>query len=204
MKDDITGVVLAGGRSSRMGVDKALVKINQYPMIDYALAALRPNCKEVIISSNHLKTYRDFEIRRDALSIQAPFVGLYSCLKSITTDLCFVLSCDMPLITSDFVRWLLSMHPHSSEITVPMHPEGTVEPLCAIYSKSVLPLMEEMILDENYQLKYLIHHAKSRLVNVQHRFSGFPSLVFSNINTPEGLTWLKRNASELLPKLTPP
>jgi molybdopterin-guanine dinucleotide biosynthesis protein A len=97
----ITGIVLAGGRSSRMGEDKSLMKLNGKALVEYSINALRPLCDKVIISSN-IAAY-DFtgcEVWPDELPDQAPIIGIYSCLKRSETELNVILSCDIPLMST--------------------------------------------------------------------------------------------------------
>lgn len=184
---EVTGIILAGGKSSRMGCDKALIQINGKHMIDYSIEALTPVCRNVIISANQFTQYKNFEICPDNLSITAPIIGIFSCLTKIKTTAAFVLSCDMPLIDQYFVKYLLSFHSDDFEITIPVHNSGKIEPLCAVYSVRVLEKINAMIMAGNYKLQDLINNSVKNVVDVKNDYRDFNPIIFSNINSPEDL-----------------
>ncbi len=95
----VTGVVLAGGRSSRMGQDKSLMLFNGRPLISYAIDTLRQVCDQVVISANQsVYEFTGCTVWPDIMPFQAPMIGIYSCLKRSKTYWNFFLSCDMPLV----------------------------------------------------------------------------------------------------------
>ena len=104
-----TGIILAGGKSSRMGEDKGLVLLNGKPMIQYVIEALKEVVSDIIIISNNA-SYNKFRIPvyADLIKDKGPVGGIYTGLYHSTTELNFCISCDVPMISSDFILWLLN------------------------------------------------------------------------------------------------
>jgi molybdenum cofactor guanylyltransferase len=180
MKKGVTGIVLAGGMSTRMGTDKSLLLLNGKTLICHAITALSPLCDKVVISSNK-QTY-DFtecEVWPDLLPQQAPMIGIYSCLKRSTTETNIFLSCDMPLITSGILEYLL-FHSLNHNITIPVH-DLQIEPLCGIYKKNCLPVIEQFIAEKNFKMRDLFALANCQYVKIEDRQIN----LFQNVNTKE-------------------
>lgn len=181
----ITGIVLAGGRSSRMGEDKSLMKLNGKSLVEYSIDALKPLCDKVIISSNNPDyNFTGCEVWPDELFDQAPIIGIYSCLKRSETDINIFLSCDMPLMSTLMVRYLLTKAADFG-ITVPIHDNGRIEPLCGIYKKSTIGILKKFIDKGNYRLNDCIREASHQLVLVDSEIACCSPNIFLNINTPD-------------------
>jgi molybdopterin-guanine dinucleotide biosynthesis protein A len=180
----ITGIVLAGGKSSRMGSDKSKMVLNGKTLIEYSIEALRPLCETVVISSNNsIYDYTGCEVWADELPDGSPMIGIYSCLKRSLTETNIILSCDMPLINKLLLEYLLSSS-KDFDITVPIHGNNLIEPLCGIYKKSCIDVLKGFIDNGNYRLNEFIRSASHLLVNVG-QSTDFPESLFSNINTPD-------------------
>ncbi len=186
----ITGFVLAGGQSRRMGIDKSLMPLNGKTLIEYSIEALRPLCNSIIISSNNsIYDFTGCEVWPDELQVQAPIVGIYSCLKRSKTDINIILSCDMPLISTTIIEYLLenSVNHH---ITVPVHQNGFIEPLCGIYKQSAIAILKEFIDKRNFRLNDCILVSSHCLVPA-YQLSFFSPNTFININTHEDFNGLQ-------------
>ena len=186
----ITGIVLAGGRSRRMGEDKSLIKLNGKPLVEYSIDALKPLCDKVIISSNnpHFE-FTGCEVWPDELPDQAPMIGIYSCLKRSETELNIFLSCDMPLISTSMIGFLLAKSA-AFDITVPIHENGQIEPLCGIYKKSSIVIIKEFIDSRNYRLNECIRSASCQFIPVDSQIPCNTPNLFLNINTPTDFGYL--------------
>ncbi|MDP2335425.1 MAG: molybdenum cofactor guanylyltransferase [Bacteroidota bacterium] len=181
----ITGIVLAGGRSSRMGSDKSLMELKDKSLVEYAIDALKPLCSKVVISSNNsVYGFTGCEVWPDELPDGAPMIGIYSCLKRSETEINIILSCDMPLMSTAMLEYLLA-NSENYDITVPVHSDGFIEPLCGIYKQSSIEILKEFIDRSNFRLNQCIQAASSQLVPVGPQLSFFSSSLFSNINTPD-------------------
>jgi molybdopterin-guanine dinucleotide biosynthesis protein A len=181
----ITGIVLAGGRSSRMGSDKSLMKLKDKALIEYAIDALKPLCSKVVISSNNfIYEFTGCEVWPDELPDRAPMIGIYSCLKRSKTDVNIILSCDMPLMSTEMLEYLLE-NSLNFDITVPVHGNQFIEPLCGIYKKSSIEILKECIGNGNFSLNQCIQSGTSRLVPVGPKLPFYSPELFSNINYRE-------------------
>ena len=186
----ITGIVLAGGRSSRMGEDKSLMRLNGKTLIEYSIDALRPICEKVIISSNNPNyDFTGCEVWPDELPDQAPIIGIYSCLKRSKTELNIILSCDIPLMSASMIGFLLAKSA-DYDITVPVHDNGQIEPLCGVYKKSSQEILKEFIESGNFRLNDCIRSASYQFIPVDAQIPCNTPNLFLNINTPSDFGYL--------------
>jgi molybdenum cofactor guanylyltransferase len=187
---NITGVVLAGGRSSRMGQDKALLVWKGRPLIRHAIDILGELCQKVVISaSKDDYGFTTCEVWPDEWDVQAPMSGIYSCLKRSQHDWIMVLSCDMPLVDPRLFQALLS-YSTGYDIVVPVHDGGFIEPLCGVYSKGALPKLEQSLSRQSYSMKQFIFSGKSRLMEIGPELEFYREDLFFNVNTKDNFDLL--------------
>ena len=186
----ITGFVLAGGLSSRMGEDKSLMLFRGKPLIMHAIEALTPLCENVIISSNHLVyDFTGCDVWPDELPVLAPVNGLYSCLKRSKTEWNFILTCDMPFTGSQLFAYLLEQA-HGEDAVIPLHGQGLVEPLCGLYNRSTLEALERRVEVEQYGILKLLQSIRCRYVDIGPDQEFYHKDMFSNLNSPADLDML--------------
>jgi molybdenum cofactor guanylyltransferase len=107
--DEVTGVVLAGGKSKRMGQDKALLMLNGKPLIQHVAQALQAVFAEVIVSANStVYNFLDLPVARDVYPDYGPLGGIHAALGSVKTPYIFVAPCDTPLLVPAIVEKLLA------------------------------------------------------------------------------------------------
>ena len=183
----ITGFVLAGGLSSRMGEDKSLMLFRGKRLIMYAIEALSPVCEKVIISSNHfVYDFTGCEVWPDELPVQASINGLYSCVKRSETDWNFILTCDMPFTGSQLLTYL-SDQAHSEDAVIPVHGRGLVEPLCGLYNRSALNVLEQRVKAGQYSILKFLQSILCRYVKIGPEQEFYHKEMFSNLNSPADL-----------------
>jgi molybdenum cofactor guanylyltransferase len=183
----VTGFVLAGGLSSRMGEDKSLMLFRGKPLIMYAIEALSPLCEKVIISSNQLVyDFTGCDVWPDELPVQASINGLYSCLKRSETDWNLILTCDMPFTGSQLFAYLFDQA-HGEDAVIPVHGQELVEPLCGIYNRSALSMLEQRLQDGQYSIAELLQSICCRFVKIGPAQEFYQKEMFSNLNSPEDL-----------------
>lgn len=173
-----------------MGTDKSLMLLHGKPIISHVIEAIKPLCDQVVISAN--KSVYDFtgcEVWPDLHPIQAPMIGIYSCLERSSTDLNVVVSCDIPFVETGLFSHLLS-NMGSNDIIVPVH-DSYMEPLCAIYRKKIVPELHLYIERQNYRLFEFIEHASHRCLDIS--ASKFSARNFMNINTLDEFDQAHRN-----------
>ena len=178
-QNSITGVVLSGGESSRMGEDKSIMLIGEQAMIKYSLEALKPFCKEVFISTNK-EGHKSFQYPTisDEYKKIGPIAGIHSALKNANTDFVMILPCDSPMVKKEFVKFLILQIKQNTKAIVPKY-DNNLEPLFAIYHQSILPIVELQIKSKDYKLVNLLSKVDVETIEVKDRSC------FVNINTPE-------------------
>lgn len=178
LNKNITGVIMAGGKSSRMGTDKGLMNFNGKPMVLYTIELLTSIFDTVIISSNSVE-YERFGLKcfPDVYKNCGPIGGLHTILQSLKTEFAFVISCDMPLVSTEDVIKIIN-HCNQFQIVIPLI-NNMLEPLCAIYSKTLLPEIEERIQSNRYKLADLVEHSNTKYIDFNSEKG------FRNFNTKE-------------------
>jgi molybdenum cofactor guanylyltransferase len=182
-KVEITGIVLAGGKSSRMGTNKSLLVWKGKTLVEHAIDSLKPFCSKVVISSSkQLYDFTGCETWPDLIPQQAPMIGIYSSLKHTDTEINLILSCDMPLVSIDLLKYLLD-NSNGYKITIPVNENDMLEPLCGIYSRTILPEMEKHILRKNFRLHEFIETCSPQLLTINKELPFYKEDLFMNINT---------------------
>jgi len=185
----ITGIVLSGGKSRRMGKEKGLCEFRGKPLISYSIEVLDSLCETVIVSANNqLEKYEKlgFQVISDEYQEVGPLGGLYSCLKQSKTEINLVLSCDTPFVTKALFVELLP-YAHSFDAVIPRHPNGFLEPLTALYHRSALLQMEQQLAAGRYKMIDLLERINTKYVAIGSGNPGLNISVFHNLNSPEDL-----------------
>lgn len=146
MQEKATAIIMAGGASSRMGVDKSMLSINGRPMIEKISESLRDTFDQILISANEADkySYLGLEVVPDKVTGQGPLMGIASALEASANELNFVVACDIPNISIRFVRRMLAQA-DGADIVIPTTGDGKYEPLFAVYSKSALKAINEVL-----------------------------------------------------------
>lgn len=186
---DATAVILAGGKSTRLGYDKQTLRINGNYLIDRILELLTPVFKEVIIVSNNPDFHRDRDCRvaSDTFQDSGPLGGLHAGLEAASFPVCYLTACDMPWISVPYMVYLLECYRAQLEVEVIITGFGKmVEPMNGLYAKSLTPRIGSLIGNQRLKMTALIDQANAYVVpeSVARRYS--PDWrMFHNINTPE-------------------
>lgn len=183
----ITGIILAGGRSSRMGEDKGLVLLNKLPMISYVINALKEITDEIIIIANN-KAYDQFglPVYSDIILDKGPIGGIYTGLNYSKTELNIILSCDSPFMTSSFLKKLIEQSA-DYQITIPSY-EERIHPTIGIYKRDVVTILEQQIAANELKLLRTIEKVPNQIISFSSSDSVIDPKIFSNINTKQDLT----------------
>lgn len=189
-KFDVTGIVLVGGKSSRMGEEKGLALFNGKPLVSYAVDTLKPLCSKLVISANnHQKKYEGygFEVVEDQIKDIGPMGGLFTCIKRSSTRYNIVLSCDTPFVNTGLFNYLLDGI-ENFQAAIPVHNNGLVEPLCAVYSTNSIWNLQLTIEKRNYKLMDFLHEINHRKMEIHSNLPFYSDDLFVNINTKNDLT----------------
>lgn len=195
---DMTGIVLAGGQSSRMGSSKALLSLEGKPVIQWVIDALSAVCQEVIIAANDKETYRSFGCRvvEDLFPGGGPLAGIHAGLSTSASRYNFFAACDMPLLQREIVRYMFSQAEGHDAVIPVSGPH--VEPLHAIYSKSCLTAVEELLTAKRKKVTAFLPQVKVNYLQeeVLNRH-GRAFYSFFNINTPQDWLTARRYLRDL-------
>jgi len=185
---EVTGIILAGGKSSRMGTDKGLQLLCGKPLIGYAIEALSGICENLIISSSS-EVYHSFGylVVDDEFPGIGPMGGIYSALKQSKTEKNLVLSCDLPFVTIELLEYILE-NSDGYEVAVPYEGNRHYEPLCGFYHVSVLDILSNYIKKGNYKLPDLFDEIAINKLVIGNELPFYHKDLFLNVNTSSDLT----------------
>lgn len=181
----ITGVVLTGGKSSRMGTDKGLKLIDEKPMVQWLIDLLKPLCDEVVISANSIE-YQKFGYTcvSDKVTDVGPIGGMFTVMNTFKSDYYFFVSCDIPKASSELGKRLLGQI-SNKEVVVPQHSGGKTEPLFGVYRFDVRNKLKKQIDRKNYKLMDLLHECNTYYYEVPDNLMQKEPNMFKNYNTPK-------------------
>ncbi len=187
----VTGIVMAGGKSLRMGVDKGLMIYQGKQMVTFSIDILSAFCSRVIISTSN-PDYKVFNLETipDIDPGSGPLGGLYSCLAQSTTEINVCLPCDLPFMKHHIIEQLLEAF-DGSKCVVPLTP--LPEPLVAVYPLSVLPVLSELVEKKIYRMTEIFKHVPVKYLTLK-EFKGTDNqLCFANINSQGDFTSINEN-----------
>ena len=179
--DDVTAVILAGGRSSRMGRDKALLEVAGVPIFERILRVMRDSFAAILIAGDRP------DLAGPAIPCYAdPYPGsalggIYTGLLEAQTDYIFVSACDMPYPDHGIIRDIVKNR-GKDDVVVPRRGEY-LEPLFALYGKSCLEPIRNMLEDCDYRIHNLYRRVNVRYVNFEEMSSHWKTALM-NVNTP--------------------
>ena len=186
----ITGIVLCGGRSSRMGADKAALAFGDETLGQRAVRVVREVADEVIIVRREgqapLFVEPPVRIVHDPIEGFGPLAGLAAGLAASTTDLNLVVACDMPLVRSAVLHRLIELH-GDADICV-AEVDGRPSPLCAVYRKGAAGVAEALLASGERRVMALLDRVQTKRVDAAVFRDIDPDLAtFVSCNTPDEL-----------------
>jgi molybdopterin-guanine dinucleotide biosynthesis protein A len=185
---EVTGVVLAGGKSSRYGRNKAFDVLEGVPLIERVIGVMRPIFQKLILSTNSPESYEHLNLpmETDLFKGLGPLGGIHTALSIIETETCFVVACDMPFLNSGLIRYMVDTR-NDFDVVVPRI-QGMMEALHAVYHKRCLPAIRDMIEAKRYQIFRFFPSVSVRFVEEAEIRRFDPNLKsFLNVNRPEEL-----------------
>ena len=195
MKKSITGVILAGGLNTRLpGQNKALIRLGGQTIIERLYGLFSELFQETIIVANQPTLFTGFDclIAADLFSIRASLTGIHTGLFYARHDHIFVCACDAPFVKAKLIETVVDAHLPSAGATMPATAAG-LEPLCAVYAKKTLPLVESHVKQNQMKIQRVYGKKRIHLVSEQRLRRADPDLVsFFNINRPADLDTAKR------------
>ena len=200
----LTLAIQAGGKSSRMGQNKALMPFRGHPLIQTVLDRLAPIADEILITTNDPDGYRflDLPLYRDIRPDRGALGGLYTALSSAKGDLVTVVACDMPFVSLPLFETASKLIAESgADVVIPKTEHG-FEPLHALYRRDACIPPIKAALDANkWKVISWFDQVKVRILSVEEIAAFNPDgLIFWNLNTPEDFA----KAESIAPPFVPP
>ncbi len=179
--ETVTGVVIAGGKSSRFGQDKALYKYRGLSLVEYAINIIKPHCSRLVINTNKPEAFADFGIEciTDVFTDAGPLGGIHSALSHAGEGKAMIIACDTPHIPTELYGKLLEQITNH-DLAMPVH-NGFIETMCAVYSSRCLPLIEAFIRLKQYRILDAIEPLRAKFVDIDDEDFYHPR-IFHNIN----------------------
>ena len=183
---DVSVFVLAGGRSSRMGSDKALLPIGGMNLLEIAVAKLREVSPRIVIVGSRERYAQYGDVIEDIIPACGPLSGIHAALSTTRSELNLILSVDMPLMPPDFLRWLTQTAASGDELATVPEARGRTQPLCSVFRRAAIAQVENALRTGEYKVDRLFSILPTRLVaEIDWRAAGFLPDIFRNLNTPE-------------------
>ncbi|MEY3002303.1 MAG: hypothetical protein RLZZ428_678 [Pseudomonadota bacterium] len=173
-------VIVAGGKSSRMGEDKALLPFGGYTTLaEFQYRKLKPYFETVYLSTKENKFDFHPPIIIDKDAIYSPLVAIITLFESLQAEEIFILSVDAPFVDKMVIEQILNHAQNTNDDAIIAQTPSGEHPLCGVYRRSILPLAKMQLAKENHKLKDLLSLGKTS-------FIGFAlEDKFANLNYPE-------------------
>lgn len=184
----MTGIILSGGKSSRMGENKAFLRVGGERLIDRTVRIFRSIFDEVIVVTNEPLDYldQDVTLATDIVSGKGPLGGIYTGLFFSSFPFSFVAACDMPFLNEAFIRFMID-RAGENDIVVPETPDG-LQPLHAVYSRTCLRSIAGLLEEDRVKVSELYRRMKTLKIQAEAILPYDPEfIIFSNVNSPDDL-----------------
>jgi molybdopterin-guanine dinucleotide biosynthesis protein A len=200
-RDNCCAVILSGGLNSRMaGKNKAFLDVGGDTILNRLLATLDPLFGEILIVTRQPEIYADIPVKVvvDLFEARSSLTGIHAGLVNADADHAFVVPCDAPFVQQRVIQLLLDTLAPKWDVVIPMM-DGYYQPLCAIYSKRCIPVIETQLRRGDYKIFNFFYRMKIKTLPANQIKAADPDLLsFLNINTPQAYL----DCQELLRKET--
>jgi molybdopterin-guanine dinucleotide biosynthesis protein A len=184
----ISVVILAGGESRRLGIDKSLLEVEGQPLLARTVQTLATLSDDLVVVTNEAARYRSLDLGvrfvPDHQRGMGSLMGVHSGLRAARYGYALVVACDMPFLSLPLLRYMATLT-EGYDVVIPRL-TGLVEPLHSIYGKTCLPFMAELLDQGRRKVTSFFPQVRVRYVEDQKLATFDPShLSFVNVNTPE-------------------
>jgi molybdopterin-guanine dinucleotide biosynthesis protein A len=200
-KKECTGVILAGGKNSRIGgKNKTLIRIGGKRILDRIYEVLTILFDKIILVTNDPVQYMewDFDIVTDIFLIRSSLTGIHAGLFYTATPYAFFVGCDIPFIKKELIEILIDNIEQGIDIVIPETSKG-VEPLCSVYSKRCFKPIQDQLEKKSLKIQRMFQKVCVKKIPENILRTLDPDLVsFFNVNTPDDLARAKQAATYLI------
>ncbi|MCX7981465.1 MAG: molybdenum cofactor guanylyltransferase [Syntrophales bacterium] len=189
----MTGVILTGGKNTRMGTNKAFLQIRGERLIDRTVRICNLLFEETILVTQEAEEYLDLDVYvvTDLEKGKGPLMGIYTGLFFASSEQVFVVACDMPFLNADFMRYMMETA-NNYDIVVPRS-LGGLEPLHAIYSRRLIHRIEKLLKEDQLKITGFFPAGKKRIIEMDEINKFEPAeKIFFNLNRPADLEAIER------------
>jgi molybdopterin-guanine dinucleotide biosynthesis protein A len=183
---DLTAFVLAGGKSSRMGTDKAFLLLEGQTLVERALELARSVTEDVRIVGARDKFAAFAPVVEDKYAERGPLGGIHAAVSSTSSDFNLMLAVDLPFLQARFLHYLADEARAANAVVTVPKAAGGLQPLCAVYRREFGPVAEQALSAGRNKIDTLFAQVAVRIIEEDElaRFA-FPATMFDNLNTRE-------------------
>lgn len=184
----VTAFILAGGKSSRMGTDKAFLQLGGETLLAHALKLAGAVADDVRIVGDAAKFSAFGRVVEDVYRDQGPLGGIHAALSTSPTELNVMLAVDLPFVEANFLQYLLTRARESGAMVTLPRAAGGLQPLCAVYQRSFAAVAEDSLRSGRNKIDSLFAKVETCVIDEEELVRGGFSLeMFRNLNTPDDL-----------------
>jgi molybdopterin-guanine dinucleotide biosynthesis protein A len=184
--DDVTAFVLAGGKSTRMGRDKAFLELDGKTLLELAMARARSLTKDVRIVGSPAKFAAFGPVVEDIFPERGPLGAIHAALRASANELNLMLAVDTPLVQPSFLAWMVKRAQGNRAVVTVPSVGGRLHPLCGVYRKSFAMTAEESLQAGQNKIDRLFAEIATEVIAEEEIVAaGFSAEMFHNVNTPE-------------------
>ncbi|MFL9829358.1 molybdenum cofactor guanylyltransferase [Flavobacterium sp. ST-87] len=177
--EKLTLSILCGGKSSRMQSEKGLVLFQETPFIEHIIKAALPLVDEIqLVTNTSHYDYLSYKKIKDIELDKGPVGGIYSALVHSDSENNLILSCDIPLISTELLSELVIKHQSNFEVSV-FSDANKIHPLIGMYSKRIIPILKKAIEENDLKMMHLLEKVNHQIIKV----AGERSEQFKNVNS---------------------
>lgn len=183
-RPEIVGVILAGGKSSRMGTNKALLEWDGLPLIAHVARTLQHVFKRVLLVADEAEPYRFLRlpVYPDIFKDSGPLGGIHAGFVHSGAKNIFVAACDTPYISRALIEYIIH-YPSEASVKI-ARMDGEVHPLCGQYSRAAMPYIQQALETRRLRLKKVLNDLKATEVPITEELPLYHLHLLKNFNTP--------------------
>ncbi|PYY22596.1 MAG: hypothetical protein DMG62_12780 [Acidobacteria bacterium] len=186
--DDLTGFVLAGGASRRMGRDKARIPWEDGTLLTHAIEQMKCAASKVFVIGAVVPENLPVPVLPDKVPGLGPLAGIEAALSNSATHWNLVLAVDLPLVTPAMLKWISDLRTGAVERALIPRVKSRLQPLCAIYHRDLLPEIDKALSLQRSSIHRLLERLSTRIIEEDELIAaGFVPEMFLNVNSPEDL-----------------